>query len=336
MSHIITFLGDVALLNNSMKSDYRIEGEYIFNLEYVITENLCNAKRHKVNLRGDQVDFDLIFGKLPLAVSLANNHTMDYGVVGLKDTVCFLKESNVSSFGAGKLDGSSHIVLDINGIKLALFSYSFFNEKIGGYGVSYFEKQKFVKDLEIAKDRKPNYNIISMHWGEEESPMFNKKQQEVGRFLIDSGADLVVGHHSHCVQPFEVYKGKYIFYGLGNCVFPDFEVDSFYDEKNNPTRKYRKRQLKHNTISYGVKFDTRVGRVVGVDRLIFHNLLLRKIGFLDLKAEPEKIPSVIVKMIKQIRKYQSFVWSNVFVDGRLFDLNALMHEVDMKKESWRT
>jgi hypothetical protein len=45
---------------------------------------------------------------------------------------------------------------------------------------------------------------------------------ELPRSIIDAGADLIIGHHSHCIQPYEIYRGKSIVYGLGNCIFPDF------------------------------------------------------------------------------------------------------------------
>ncbi len=61
--------------------------------------------------------------------------------------------------------------------------------------------------------------IVSYHWGEEKDYVPNERQVPLGRATIDAGADLVIGHHSHRMNPIEVYKGKYICYSLGNFSF---------------------------------------------------------------------------------------------------------------------
>ena len=73
--------------------------------------------------------------------------------------------------------------------------------------------------------------IVSYHWGEEKDYVPNERQVPLGRATIDAGADLVIGHHSHRINPIEVYKGKYICYSLGNFSFagntrPD-DMDTF-------------------------------------------------------------------------------------------------------------
>jgi poly-gamma-glutamate capsule biosynthesis protein CapA/YwtB (metallophosphatase superfamily) len=70
-----------------------------------------------------------------------------------------------------------------------------------------------------AAKAKANFVIVSMHSGTEYAPRPNKRQQQFARAAIDSGAELVLGHHPHVVQTAEIYKGKYIFYSLGNFVF---------------------------------------------------------------------------------------------------------------------
>lgn len=330
---IITFLGDVSLLSDSIVSQYSIQGEYVFNLEYVISNNIESFKKHKVNLYGRETDFSIIFGKQPLAVSLANNHIMDCGIKGLDDTLSFLDKSNIAYFGAGNNlnNYNNPAILYVDGIKVALLGYSLFNENISSYGVSFFCKNTLVRDISFAKNQNAEVLIVNIHWGEEESPLYNYEQQKIGRFMIEQGVDLVVGHHPHCIQPFEIYKGKYIFYSIGNCIFPDFKINAFYDEQNYPKRIYRKRQLKHNKISYGVKYDLRTRKVAGIDKLFFHNSLLIKKGTISVERQSIKVPYLVAALIKRKRKYQNFVWSNAFVDGKIFDLDTLRHEISLKK-----
>ena len=74
------------------------------------------------------------------------------------------------------------------------------------------------KDVQAAKAKYPIV-IVSFHWGEEKDYWPNENQQKLGKLTIDAGADLVLGHHSHRINPIEEYKGKYIVYSLGNCSF---------------------------------------------------------------------------------------------------------------------
>jgi len=64
--------------------------------------------------------------------------------------------------------------------------------------------------------------IVNIHWGVEYQHYFNSVQQKAGRLLVDSGAELVIGHHPHVVQGLEIYQGKPIFYSLGNFIFDQY------------------------------------------------------------------------------------------------------------------
>ena len=177
----VTFLGDVSLLTPSMKSRYCLHGYYVFNLEYVVSSRAELPKKNKVNLHGSKVSFSSIFGKPPLAVSLANNHIMDYGVKGYKETVRFLQESSIQHFGAGSIETnySNPIIIDVNETNLALIAYGFFDEKEGDYGVAVFDEARATTDIALAKSQEADAIVVSMHWGEEEAPLHNANQQEI-------------------------------------------------------------------------------------------------------------------------------------------------------------
>ena len=92
-----------------------------------------------------------------------------------------------------------------------------------------FQSVNFKLDMEKAVEliketrKKVDYLIVSIHWGVEYSHKANQKMQvEPAHEFVDAGADLVIGHHPHVVQNFEIYKGKFVFYSLGNFVFDQY------------------------------------------------------------------------------------------------------------------
>jgi len=78
--------------------------------------------------------------------------------------------------------------------------------------------EKVKEAINFLKD-KTDWVIVNIHWGEEYDLNFNKIQKEIAYQLIDDGADVIIGHHPHVVQEVEVYKGRPIFYSLGNFIF---------------------------------------------------------------------------------------------------------------------
>lgn len=158
-------------------------------------------------------------------VSLANNHTMDFGPLALQDTLKALSENNILYTGAGMDldDARSAAYLKIKGKTVAFLSYSltfplefFASSKRPGTAPGYAD---FVKaDIEKARPL-ADLVVVSFHWGAEVMKTAKDYQVELGRKAVDWGADLVLGHHPHVLQELEVYKGRLIAYSLGNFVF---------------------------------------------------------------------------------------------------------------------
>lgn len=172
-------------------------------------------------------------------VSLANNHIRDYGVDALEDTLRLLEEHGIAYAGAGRNEEQARkgALLEINGVKTAVLAYSgIFKhgypawragpEKAGT--IFYPEKEQFIADIESARQR-ADVVIVSLHWGDEYTYQVNREQRETGRLAIESGADLVLGHHSHTPQGIEIYQGKPIVYSLGNFLFYPF-AESYCNE----------------------------------------------------------------------------------------------------------
>ena len=141
------------------------------------------------------------------AVALQNNHVMDHGEAGLKDTKAALE-------GAGIVwsDAQNKGVYEINGVSIAMLTYQQYREQVAELLI------KVPQDVQNAKALH-DIVIVSFHWGAELDYKPNSNQIELGRATIDAGADLVLGHHSHRINPIEFYKGRYIVYSLGNFSF---------------------------------------------------------------------------------------------------------------------
>jgi poly-gamma-glutamate capsule biosynthesis protein CapA/YwtB (metallophosphatase superfamily) len=134
-------------------------------------------------------------------VSTANNHAWDYGDSGYAATQRNLAGSGIDFFGYDKV-----LFKDIKGLRFAFIGQSFTLQD------SILSLIKSIRDT-------VDYIIVVMHWGQEREYHPDEKQRVMGRALIDAGADLVVGHHPHVLQPVEKYRGRYIAYSLGNFVF---------------------------------------------------------------------------------------------------------------------
>jgi poly-gamma-glutamate synthesis protein (capsule biosynthesis protein) len=159
-------------------------------------------------------------------LSLANNHTPNFGERGLTDSFSYLESVGIKYVGAGKDDteAGSPVIIDIKGISIAFLAYN--DEDVvppdyeaGNHpGTALMRFEKMFSAVMDAK-KMADVVVVSMHSGTEYIQKPNDSQVEFAHGAIDAGADLVVGHHPHVVQTMEKYKGKYIFYSLGNFVF---------------------------------------------------------------------------------------------------------------------
>jgi len=160
-------------------------------------------------------------------LSLANNHILVWGVKGLHDTVRFLDKASIKYCGAGKTSTETYfpVYLKINGIKFAFFSLVdetlILPRSKGQELVAIASAKRLSKIIANIKNAKSNSDFVTicLHAGEEYKSQPNQAQITLAHQLIDAGADLVIGHHPHVVQTHEVYKGKHIYYSLGNFIF---------------------------------------------------------------------------------------------------------------------
>ena len=147
------------------------------------------------------------------AVCLENNHVMDHGEEGYNNTKETLRTAGVVYSTSDEIG-----IVDVKGVQIAMLSYlciDRYDKPVGGYSNLY---EKVAADIKSTKEKYPIV-IVSFHWGKEKLYLPTDNQIRMGRLAVDSGADLVVGHHSHRMNPIEQYKGVYICYSLGNFCF---------------------------------------------------------------------------------------------------------------------
>jgi poly-gamma-glutamate synthesis protein (capsule biosynthesis protein) len=244
----LSFFGDT-VLDRPYKIDFNID-EFVFNLETPLSCSGTPAK-FKVNICQDGSYILDTFKKRPLAVSLANNHIMDFGEEAFLKTKEILSSQNIPLFGAGleSENFNNPAIVDFAGKKIALLGYScpsthsIFGDNISN-GSAKLDIDKMIEDIEYLKPR-VDFIIIQPHWGIQEIPFPKFSDREIAHKLIDSGADLIIGHHAHVIQSFETYRDKYIFYGLGNFIFPDLDIPTRWNGEEFTARRVKKQELEH-------------------------------------------------------------------------------------------
>ena len=155
------------------------------------------------------------------ALSLANNHSFDFGNEGYVHTQHTLERVGIGAFGAPHTLSEEDVLFEtINGVEVGIVPLT----TIGG-SVS---EEDLLETLSYAA-QKSDIQIVYVHWGEEYESFWSSKQEQLAHRLVDNGADVIIGHHPHVVQGIEVYKGAPIFYSLGNFVFDQYEESTLQE-----------------------------------------------------------------------------------------------------------
>ena len=166
-------------------------------------------------------------------LSLANNHTPNFGEKGLRDTFSYLDNVGIKYIGAGENEREAYqiVYFEEKGIKFAFLAYNdddvvpdFYEASADRSGTAFMRIEKMVEAVKEAKEN-ADFVIISMHSGIEYVQKPNDSQINFAHTAIDAGADLIIGHHPHVVQTMEKYKGKFIFYSLGNFIFDQPQLE---------------------------------------------------------------------------------------------------------------
>lgn len=193
-------------------ADFLKKGDItLINLEAPLTKN-CPLQTEGMNFCGDARHIKgIIFAGVD-TVAIANNHIGNYAQAGINETKALLDANKIGWSGFGRLD-----IQTVKDVKFGFLAYN---------GISAtFNRENIKNEIKEAKE-KVDLLVVSAHWGDEYVLTPRKygdiapdDPQEIGRLIIDEGADLIIGNHPHTVQGVEIYKGKLITYAHGNFIF---------------------------------------------------------------------------------------------------------------------
>ncbi|PTM58286.1 CapA family protein [Desmospora activa] len=239
----LTMVGDMMFGRFVEKAGERHGYENLFqNVQpYFQESDLVTGNFENPVLLGDPEDYpeadkDIVFHSPPevpaalkkvgfTSVNLANNHTTDYGAPGLMDTLSTFRDAGLPTVGAGsdRYDAQQVLYQEVNGLKVATVGVTDVYAKGGTVkrdfpGVIPARPETSLPLIEKAK-KNADLVIVQVHWGVEYDNNVHPRQKDLGRAMVDAGADIIVGHHPHVLEPIEFYKGSVIMYSLGNFIF---------------------------------------------------------------------------------------------------------------------
>jgi len=231
-------LGDAYFFKNA-RMLFQQDDWTIVNLESVLSDSDANMVRSKTYcFRGPASFVNILKEGDVEAVSLANNHSIDYGRRGIADTKATLAAAGIRYFG-----GVDEVAfLEKNGVRIAF---------VGIWERQYWASFRLFQNLLRSLRDEADAVVCSLHFGTEYAQKHTIKQRKMAREVVAAGADLVIGHHPHVLQGLEVYQGRLILYSLGNFVFGGnasvksrytmiVQADLYFDDQGN----YQSQQLR--------------------------------------------------------------------------------------------
>lgn len=185
-------------------AEYFREDDFtIINLESVLADSGYGASK-LFCFRGPTAYTGILTGSSVEAVTLANNHTEDFGKDGYASTTQALTDAGVSYVEADK----TRLVTTESGLVIGLYADSF-----------YFKEADIKENVKSLREQGAEIVICAFHWGTEGSYRATADQEKFAHAAIDAGADIVYGHHPHVLQRIEQYGSGVILYSLGNFSF---------------------------------------------------------------------------------------------------------------------
>lgn len=196
----------------------------IVNLETAITAR-GSAEPKTYHFRTTPVAIDALKAAGIDAVSIANNHALDYGRVGLLDTLDALQAAGYPAFGAGRNIDAAYTpwLTTVRGVRVAVLGFSQVNELSSSWaagpdkpGIAMaFDTQRAVAAVTAAR-RQADLVIVFNHWGDEASSCPNGAQKTFAAKLAGAGADIIIGAHAHTLQGSGWLGSTFVAYGMGN------------------------------------------------------------------------------------------------------------------------
>lgn len=241
---------------------------------------------------------DVLKGSGINIVNIANNHITEHGAEGYYKTLTTLRNKGIQIIGQAENGLSNILSICHDGTTICMAAFC--DERIcsiDNYGCyANLTEERVMATLGRMKGMHPDIIIFIFHWGNEYIHIPSPDQRELSKKLIDAGANLIIGHHPHVIQPYECYHGGYIVYSLGNFCFDDVQSDHF-----------GKGMVANFTIQGSV-----------VSNVSFSGILVQDMAFNDNIVKPmntkdfERYFSQIANTYKQLQQLPEDAYSEVY------------------------
>lgn len=275
MKNKILFLGDYFYDYLEKKKDIMEISKFIkknnyvciLNLEAPLTSMNSAIFKRGPNLQQSKISVSILKDLNVIGVTLANNHIMDFGLDGLKECIKILNDNDIAYCGAGVnlYDALIPMQITLNSKKIFILNFGWDIEetvyaKNNKPGCAPKNRQLIIDQINFYK-KQCDVLICIMHWGYEFHVKPMPYDINLAHDMIDNGVQLIIGHHPHNIQSYEMYKGRMIFYSLGNFYFSS-------RRKTFANKKFNLKLAKRCDFGLGVIFD--------VDRLLVDDCVFFK------------------------------------------------------------
>lgn len=216
-------------INSSLIDLFNSSDLNIVNLEAPITTSNTKILKTGPHLKANHKSTLEVLKALRVdAVTLANNHLLDYDETGVKDTLSFCRNSDIQPIGAGmNLDEASKInYIKTKEGKIAIVNFaenewaSATKDTAGSNPMNLIDNARQIKEAKKHAD----FVFVIIHGGHEYYNLPSPRIQKQYRFYAEQGADIIIGHHTHCISGYEVYNNVPIYYSLGNFLFTNNSI----------------------------------------------------------------------------------------------------------------
>lgn len=229
----ISAVGDI-LLGDSLKeygkNSNGLYGDIFSNISKYFSDSNIVLGTYEHNINEDNKVFANAIRESGVnLVTLAHNHALDNGIDGLNTTKNYLEEIGIETIGTYSEEAKDRVkIKEERGANIAFLTYTYDS---GEEGINVYNEEIVKNDLSYAEEN-ADYTIVLMHWGDVSTNSANDVQKSQAKFLVDNGADIIIGAHPSAVQPMEIIKNSngedcFVAYSLG-----DFTSD-FKSENSN-------------------------------------------------------------------------------------------------------
>ncbi|MGI6580689.1 MAG: CapA family protein [Saccharofermentanales bacterium] len=336
MKNSVIFWGD-AFFDRKIQLPETEAACCVFNLEYAWCDHPIE-KQDKVLLSSNYNWIDDVSQQIKgqIIVCLANNHLLDCGEAGYQETVRRLEANQILYFGAGNKTNNYNnpVYLTVADQKIAFLGYDALRlinstintgEQSSINETAIFSEEAVLADIASARADGADKIVLSIHWGNEESRILTQKQLKAGKWLKEQDIDLIIGHHPHIVQNWEIGKTP-IFYSLGNFYFPDFDAPAFFHQDKPDGIMYAKKQRAWNNQGLQVQWN------VAADSYMI-NYTLTEDNVVSVEQEEARQPGLFMEKIRTIFRKINSVGSGNIIRNKWINIEFIKNELRLRKRA---